>query len=608
VALLSDSKDSDASVDSDAFGSSTEDPAGVSFAAVDADFARKLDLWGAYHRMAAASMTMGLTFWIVPQPDWLLWMAGLYLLLSAFVPWLLDRAGSLANKAWVRTLVMLIDVSVVSMFIYRWGARTSPAAFMYVPIVSGWTLIPQRYLGRIAGITVMFAYGVLLGMEQLGWPHGRPISGPATGALLYFVMLACSIAAVHGLLDFTMARLREHHTVVARLTAEKRTRERENQLAQQLEEAQRLESLGRLAGGVAHDFNNLLTVLMGCAELAEMNLTRSPLMAGRSLRDLQVTAERGASLTAQLLDFASRRPTSPRHVDLNDAVRSAAKLLERLLEASVELQVQTWREPCVVHIDPGGLERLLLNLAVNARDAMPQGGALRMSLSTRKFASEEHVLLEVADSGAGIASEDLPHIFEPFFTTKARGKGTGLGLASVYGIVKQSQGQIEVESQPDRGTTFRVRWPRVVDQVAMEPRRLSDPGGGHEQILLVDDDAEVRSVALAHLEGAGYAVLTAASGEEALNVLKRNAHAVQMLVSDVSMPGMSGVELAHEVRALLPTMPILLISGYSEELTGNSERVARFLAKPFSGARLLAEVRDGLNEQRAAKPAVRAAT
>jgi signal transduction histidine kinase/CheY-like chemotaxis protein len=608
VAPLSDSKDSDASVDSDALGSSTEGPSGVSFAAVDADFARKLDLWGAYHRMAVASMTMAITFCIVPQPDWLLWTAGFYLLVSAFVPSLLDRAGSLANKAWVRTLVMLIDVGVVSLFIYRWGARTSPAAFMYLPIVSGWTQIPQRYLGRIAGITVILAYGVLLGMEQLGWPHGAPISGPSTSALSYFVTLACSTAAVHGLVDFTMARLREHHTVVARLTAEKRTRERENQLAQQLEEAQRLESLGRLAGGVAHDFNNLLTVLMGCAELAEMNLTRSPLVAARSLRDLQVTAERGASLTAQLLDFASRRPTSPRHVDLNDAVRSAAKLLERLLEASVELQVQTWREPCVVHIDPGGLERLLLNLAVNARDAMPQGGTLRMSLSTRKFASEEHVLLEVADSGGGIASEDLPHIFEPFFTTKARGKGTGLGLASVYGIVKQSQGQIEAESQPDRGTTFRVRWPRAIDQVAVEPRRLSDPGGGNEQILLVDDDAEVRSVALAHLEGAGYDVLTAASGEEALNVLKRNAHAVQMLVSDVSMPGMSGVELAHKVRALLPKMPILLISGYSEELTANSEHVARFLAKPFSGARLLAEVRDGLNEQRAAKPAARAAT
>jgi signal transduction histidine kinase len=586
VTSPSEPDDSDAST---AAAPSGERPSGVSFATVDADFARKLDLWGAYHRMAVASMTMAITFGILPQPDWLLYLAALYLGLAALVPAALAAARSLSSKAWMRALVMLADVTLVSLFIYRWGARTSPAPFMLVPIVSGWTLIRQRTLGRWTVVTVLSAYAVLLGLEQYGL---NPQHGPmASSGLLYWVTLACAILGVHGLVDFTMERLTEHHAVVSRLTAEKRARERETQLAQQLEEAQRLEALGRLAGGVAHDFNNLLTVLLGCAELAEMHITKNPLLATRSLRDLQTTAERGASLTAQLLDFASRRPTSPRNVDLNDAVRSAAKLLERLLEASVELCVHTWNEPCVVHVDPGGLERLLLNLAINARDAMPQGGTLSMSLSTRRFGEEEHVLLEVADTGAGIASADLPHIFEPFFTTKARGKGTGLGLASVYGIVKQSQGQIEVESQPSQGTVFRVRWPRVLEAEAIEPRRLSDPGGGYERILLVDDDAEVRAVALAHLEGAGYTVLTAASGEEALEVLARNS--VQMLVSDVSMPGMSGVELARQVRARAPSVPILLISGYSDEL--DHEDLARFLAKPFSGQRLLAEVRSALD-------------
>ncbi|MET0285162.1 MAG: ATP-binding protein [Polyangiales bacterium] len=563
----------------------------VSFASVESDFARKLDLWGAYHRMAVASMTMAVTFGILPQPDYLLWLAALYLALSAVVPSALSRASSLSSKAWIRTLLMFCDVTLVSLFIYRWGARSSPAPFMLVPIVSGWTLIRQRALGRATVGTVLSAYALLLALEEYGYNPAHGPSGSAGESLLYFVTLACSILGVHGLVDFTMERLNEHNRVVARLTAEKRARERESQLAQQLEEAQRLESLGRLAGGVAHDFNNLLTVLLGCAELAELNLTKNPLMAARSLRDLQTTAERGASLTAQLLDFASRRPASPRHVDLNDAVRSAAKLLERLLEASVELRVQTWDAPCVVHIDPGSLERLLLNLAINARDAMPHGGVLSLSLSTRRFADEEHVLLEVADTGAGIAAVDLPHIFEPFFTTKARGKGTGLGLASVYGIVKQSLGQIEVESQPSEGTVFRVRWPRVLDAEVMEPRRLSDPGGGYERILLVDDDAEVRAVAHAHLEAAGYTVLAAASGEEALDVLAKNR--VQMLVSDVSMPGMSGVELARKVRALAPAVPILLISGYSDEV--NHEQLARFLAKPFSGQRLLAEVRSALD-------------
>jgi signal transduction histidine kinase len=574
----------------------------VSFADVDADFARRMDLWGAYHRMAVASLTMAATFGILAQPDALLWVAAFYLGLAALVPLALARAASNSRKSWIRSVVMVIDVTVVSLFIYRWGARTSPAAFMYVPIVSGWTVIPQRHLGRAAGVTVLLAYGTLLALEQSGWPPGRAdlsmgaASGTAGSAILYFVTLGCSVLAVHGLVDFTVDRLREHSQVVSRLNAEKRTREREAQLAVQLEEAQRLEALGRLAGGVAHDFNNLLTVLMGCAELAEMQLEKSPQATLRALRELQTAADRGASLTAQLLDFASRRPAKPRNVDLNQAVRNAGKLLERLLEASVDLRVETADEPCVVHVDPNGLERLLLNLAVNARDAMPKGGVLRLALTIAKQDGIEIALLEVSDSGTGIASRDLPHIFEPFFTTKARGKGTGLGLASVYGIVKQSQGQIEVDSREGAGTTFRVSWPRVHADPT-DPRRISvAPDGGGELILLVDDDAEVRSVALAHLEGAGYVVLTAASGEEALETLQQHRTTVRMLVSDVSMPGMSGVELARRVHEQLPQVPILLISGYSEELQGKPER-GRFLPKPFSGQRLLSEVRQALDSK-----------
>ena len=574
----------------------------LSFAELDADFARRMDLWGAYHRMAVASLTMAATFGILPQPDALLWVAAFYLGLAALVPSALATAGSGARKSLIRSVVMLVDVAVVSLFIYRWGARTSPAAFMYIPIVSGWTLIPQRHIGRAAGVTALLAYGTLLALEQTRWPTRESelsmvaSSGTAGSAILYFVTLACAVLAVHGLVDFTVDRLREHSQVVSRLTAEKRTREREAQLAVQLEEAQRLEALGRLAGGVAHDFNNLLTVLMGCAELAEMQLEKNPQAATRALRELATAAERGASLTAQLLDFASRRPAKPRNVDLTLAVKNAGKLLERLLEARVELRVETPDEACVVHVDPNGLERLLLNLAVNARDAMPKGGVLRLALSIAKEGGVEIALLEVSDAGIGIPSKDLPHIFEPFFTTKARGKGTGLGLASVYGIVKQSQGQIDVDSHEGAGTTFRVSWPRVHADPA-DPARISvPPGGGGELILLVDDDTEVRSVALAHLQGAGYAVLTAASGEEALETLQQHRTRVQMLVSDVSMPGISGVELARRVHEQLPQVPILLISGYSEELQGKPER-GRFLPKPFSGQRLLAEVRQALDSK-----------
>ena len=576
-------------------------PTVASIARTRAEFARRMDLWGAWHRMVVAALTMAVTFSLVAQPMWLLSVAAFYLLLSTLVPTALDKAPSATAKERIRIAVMLVDVTVVSLFVFRWGARVSPAPFMYIPVVSGWTLIPQRHLGRLSGVTALCAYAALLGAESFGWSSYNEkltaaLESSSASGIIYFATFACALLAVHGLLDFTVQRLQEHSQVVSRLTAEKQTRERESQLVVQLEEAQRLEALGRLAGGVAHDFNNLLTVLMGCAELAEASLSKNHELAARSLRDLQKAAERGASLTAQLLDFASRRPASPRNVDLNMVVANAAKLLERLLEANVLLRVTLCPEPCMAHLDPSGMERLLLNLAVNARDAMPQGGVLSLTLSRRSGAGElERVVLEVNDTGVGIASGDLPHIFEPFFTTKARGKGTGLGLASVYGLVKQSQGQIEVESSPGVGTTFRISWPRVPDEAGIMRTEEPGPARGNERILLVDDDAEVRAVALAQLERGGYTVLTACSGQEALDLLAKNQTQVHMLVSDVSMPGMSGVELARAVRTMSPDLPILLISGYSEELHDGTQRIGRFLAKPFSGQRLLTEVRQALD-------------
>jgi signal transduction histidine kinase/CheY-like chemotaxis protein len=569
----------------------------VTLPGLDADFERKLDLWGAYHRIAVTTATMVISFAILPQPAWLLWTSGLYLALAALVPRLL-AGRSRARKQLVRVLVMIVDIVVLSLFVYRWGARASPAGFLYIPIVSGWTLIPQRHLGRASSLLALAAYGVLLTVEQ----HGRDLTsethgGSADTPLLYFGMLACALGAVHGLVDFTVTRLREHSQVVTLLTAERHTRDREAQLAGQLEEAQRLEALGRLAGGIAHDFNNLLTVLLGCAELAELNLTSNATATRRALSNLQAAAERGSSLTAQLLDFASRRPARPENVDLNEAVKSSGLLLERLLEARVELRVQTNRESCVVHIDPGSLERLLLNLAINARDAMPNGGVLTISVSRIVSAAGEQVLLEVEDTGVGIAAKDLPHVFEPFFTTKLRGKGTGLGLASVYGIVKQSAGQLDLTSVEGVGTTFRMRWPRVEVQAPALADQTRPASVGSELVLLVDDDVAVRDVALAQLRHAGYTVLTASSGGQALALLGEQRTAIRLVVSDISMPGMSGIELAEHIREQQPSLPILLMSGYSEEQHGALERRTRFLAKPFSGQRLLAMVRESLDQK-----------
>jgi len=569
------------------------------FAEIAADFARKLDLWGAYHRMVVGSLTMAVTFSILPQPGWLLAFSALYLLVAALLPRLLDLAGDRRRKARLRVFVMVLDVALVTLFASYWGARTSPSAFMYVPMVSGWTLIPQRHIGRVSAVAALAAYGGLLLAEQRGWLGGTR-AGDAlalhstTSAFLYFATLACALTAVHGLVGFTVAGLLEHNQVVTRLTVEKRAREREMQLASQLEEAQRLEALGRLAGGVAHDINNVLTVLMGCAELADAAMEQNPESARRALADLQSAAERGGALTAQLLDFASRRFASPIELDLNEAVKSAGQLLERLLDASVTLQVRVADEPCFVRLDPGGLERILLNLAINARDAMADGGSLAISVSIEPRDGVEYGVLTVADSGVGVAPEHLPRIFEPFFTTKERGKGTGLGLASVYGIVKQSGGQIDVDSRLGVGTTFRMRFARLRAEERPSAPLEPAPRSGSGLVLLVDDDAEVRAILLAHLESSGYTVLAAAGGAEALALLARESGHVRLLLSDISMPGMSGVELARRVKQAHPALPILLISGYSEELQGDLQGCVRFLGKPFSRQTLLAEVRAAL--------------
>jgi CheY-like chemotaxis protein len=238
----------------------------------------------------------------------------------------------------------------------------------------------------------------------------------------------------------------------------------------------------------------------------------------------------------------------------------------------------------------------LLNLAVNARDAMPHGGSLSISLAVEREEEDEYVALSVSDSGDGIAPQHLPRIFEPFFTTKERGKGTGLGLASVYGIVKQSQGQIDVDSREGAGTTFRIRFPRVHAAPSRNEPPPVEVVAGSELVVLVDDDAEVRAVLLAHLESAGYAVLAAGGGLEALDLLARHRQNVRLLVSDVSMPAMSGIELARRTKLEFPALPILLISGYSEELQGDLQGQVRFLGKPFSRRSLLAEVRAALTQ------------
>jgi PAS domain S-box-containing protein len=377
-------------------------------------------------------------------------------------------------------------------------------------------------------------------------------------------------------------------------------------LEEQLRQAQKMEAIGRLAGGVAHDFNNLLTIMTGRTELLLEKLAPGDPLR-RDLELVQKTAERAAGLTQRLLAFSRKQVLQPRVLDLNQAVLGLVPMLRRLIGEDIELTVETADEPSPVRADPGQVEQVVLNLAVNARDAMPNGGRLAIATTTvappqrsRSARGEPsggpHVRLSVRDSGEGMDTETQAKIFEPFFTTKDTGKGTGLGLATVYGIVAQSGGHLEVVSEPGHGSEFRVYLPRVdapvddgVAAAGGQPAR-----GGTETILLVEDEEDVRTLARVLLQREGYTVVDAPDPHEALHLMERHAGPLDLLLTDVIMPRMSGRELADRLGALRPGLPVLFMSGYTDDAIGRHgvlEPSTAFLQKPFSPDALAHKVR-----------------
>jgi PAS domain S-box-containing protein len=385
--------------------------------------------------------------------------------------------------------------------------------------------------------------------------------------------------------------------ITERKAAEEALREQVT-LKEQVRQAQKLESIGRLAGGVAHDFNNLLTVILGCAEALGGDATRGARADPGVVDELRTAGERARDLTRQLLAFARRHVIAPVPLDLNGVVRGAEKLLRRVLGEDVELLVRL--EPGLPPIrgDAGQLEQAILNLAVNARDAMPRGGTLALETRTVPDGGGDHVSLVVRDSGTGMTPEVKAHLFEPFFTTKPPGEGTGLGLAMVYGIVRQSEGQIHVDSDPGRGTTFELRFPRAADLPAPAPAPAPPsapaPGRGTERILVVEDDALVREVTVRALRAAGHPVLVAASAAEALALGAAELAAIDLVVTDVVMPRHDGRAVSDELRRRRPDLRVLYVSGYTEDAMvarGVLGAGLSFLAKPFTPSALVARVR-----------------
>jgi PAS domain S-box-containing protein len=381
-------------------------------------------------------------------------------------------------------------------------------------------------------------------------------------------------------------------------------------LEQQFRQAQKMEAVGRLAGGVAHDFNNLLMVIKGHTELLRNSMSPTDQFS-KKIEQIERAADRATSLTRQLLAFSRLQVLQPRVMNLNEVVEDMGRLLPRLIGEDIDLEIRTAKKVGAIKADASQMEQVIMNLAVNARDAMPDGGRLLIETSNEELDSAyntvhpivrqgSYILLAVSDNGTGMDAETQAHIFEPFFTTKPQGKGTGLGLATVYGVVKQSGGFIWVYSELGKGTSFKIYLPRVDQPVVKSgsTQFASEVPRGTGTILLAEDEQDVREVAKEFLESGGYTVIEARDGVEALNLEKTHEGAIGLLITDIVMPGMSGQELAGRLQRKHAELRTLYMSGYSERAAAESaqgDSSIRLLTKPFSRSALLRAVHEILN-------------
>ncbi|MGD2090896.1 MAG: response regulator [Candidatus Aminicenantes bacterium] len=382
------------------------------------------------------------------------------------------------------------------------------------------------------------------------------------------------------------------------------------QLQDQLHQAQKMESVGRLAGGVAHDFNNLLTVIIGYCQMLSDDTKDNP-AATSMVTGIHRAAERATSLTQQLLAFSRKQIIQPKRLNINELIVNLEKMLRRLIGEHIVLTTRREAEPGIIKVDPAQLEQVLMNLAVNARDAMPRGGKLTIETSNiylddaycrlhGEVVPGDYVMLSISDTGCGMDEKTEENIFEPFFTTKEPGKGTGLGLSTVYGIVKQSGGHIGFYSQLNKGTTFNIYFPLAVDaeaaeykaneQKTMEPESVE----GSESLLVVEDQDNLREMMVESLKLYGYSVNAAQNGAEALEICQQKQQSFDLLITDVVMPEMNGKELAEKIARQSPGIKTLYISGYAEDTIGDHNILLEglfFLPKPFSPTALAQKVR-----------------
>jgi PAS domain S-box-containing protein len=435
------------------------------------------------------------------------------------------------------------------------------------------------------------------GWEQAGQPEACELRMVKEDGGLFWALLESS--AVQGDNDTRVLRV-----AISDITRRKRAEEEREKLQAQLSQTQKMETIGRLAGGIAHDFNNLLTVINGQSELTLEELAVDDPVR-EQIEEIHSAGKRAAALTRQLIAFSRKQILQPRVLDLNRVVGGMRSMLERLVGETVEVRVDVSGDSATVRADPHQLEQVIMNLAVNAREAMPNGGRLQIETAAvegeessaglnREAPARPYVMLSVSDSGVGMDEATRQRIFEPFFTTK--GHGTGMGLSMVEGIVAQSGGRIEVVSEPGRGTTFRIYLPAAAADASQAVESAPVPAlQGRGTLLVVEDQAEVRNYATAVLKKYGHRVIQAANGDEALTIFEQEGRRIDMVLTDMVMPGKSGRELIAELRKIRPRIKALFMTGYTDDIAmqkGSLEEGTEVLHKPFSPEELARRVHE----------------
>ncbi|MFQ5991134.1 MAG: ATP-binding protein [Nitrospiraceae bacterium] len=504
------------------------------------------------------------------------------------------------SGGWIAGLLVIADTAATTIIIYLSGNANSDLYLTYYLILLIAAFAPS--LRQMFTLTFILcgAYGAVLFLAGDG-------NGSVTEGHLLGIPVLLTLAIFYAHAAETVRKLRQDKVELIDHITERK------QLEEQLRHLQKMEAVGRLAGGIAHDFNNVLTVIMGYSDRLLRRLKRDDPQRG-SIEEIQLAGERATALTQQLLAFSRRQVLEPKVLDLNDIVASTEKMLQRMIGEDIHLVTVLRSDLRRVEVDPSKLEQVIMNLAVNARDAMPHGGKLIIETAAvdlhQAFTKDrvtvnpgQYVMLAVSDTGHGMDEATQSRIFEPFFTTKEAGRGTGLGLSTVYGIIKQSGGYVFVYSEPGRGATFKIYLPTVDKQVNSSTGGSITPElcHGTETILLVEDEPKVRALVRDSLSQYGYTVLEALHGIDALVIGARHMGPIHLLLTDVVMPQMSGREVADQLLSLRPDLKVLYMSGYTEHAIvhhGVLEPGITLIQKPFTSEELLRKVREVLDTEK----------